>query len=76
MSDTSSAPFTLTKEHLWLGLPVFLVVWKNFQFPLPHGWNNCPRLSVLDCCSAPIISNLSLTPGTSLGVYEVGAQIR
>ena len=27
------------------------------------------------CCSAPIISNLSLTPGARLGVYEVTVQI-
>jgi hypothetical protein len=25
----------LTRRHLWLGLPVFVLLWKNFLFPLP-----------------------------------------
>jgi len=25
----------MTIEHLWLGLPVFVLLWKNFLFPLP-----------------------------------------
>jgi len=27
--------FKLTREHLWLGLPVFVLLWKNFLFPIP-----------------------------------------
>jgi hypothetical protein len=27
--------FALTIEHLWLGLPVFVLLWKTFLFPLP-----------------------------------------
>ena len=33
------------------------------------------ELSVARCCQAPIISDLSLTPGTRLGVYEVTAPL-
>ncbi|MGH9255280.1 MAG: hypothetical protein ACRD3C_12015, partial [Vicinamibacterales bacterium] len=33
--SVSSSRFTLTIEHLWLGLPVFVVMWKNFLAPLP-----------------------------------------
>jgi serine/threonine protein kinase len=33
------------------------------------------ELSVPGCCSAPIISNLSLTLGTRLGVYDITAAI-
>jgi len=25
----------LTIEHLWLGLPVFVIIWKSFVFPVP-----------------------------------------
>src|SRR5262245_30240876 len=25
----------LTIEHLWLGLPVFVLIWKTFLFPVP-----------------------------------------
>ena len=26
---------TLTIEHLWLGVPIFILVWKGFRFPVP-----------------------------------------
>src|ERR1041385_5046732 len=32
--DTASR-WELTIEHLWLGLPVFVLLWKNFLFQLP-----------------------------------------
>ena len=31
----SRGTFKLTREHLWLGLPVFVLLWKNFLFPIP-----------------------------------------
>src|SRR5213083_1294210 len=31
----SAARFKLTLEHLWLGVPVFALLWKSFIFPLP-----------------------------------------
>src|SRR5437667_5879748 len=27
--------FKISIEHLWLGLPVFILLWKTFLFPLP-----------------------------------------
>src|SRR5262245_61258043 len=37
--DTASKPaatgFKLKIEHLWLGLPVFVLLWKAFVFPIP-----------------------------------------
>jgi hypothetical protein len=27
--------FVLTIEHLWLGVPVFVLLWKTFLFPIP-----------------------------------------
>src|SRR5216110_1865452 len=29
------AGFQVSIEHLWLGLPVFALLWKSFLFPLP-----------------------------------------
>src|ERR1041385_1964982 len=30
-----STTFKVSIEHLWLGLPVFALLWKTFRFPLP-----------------------------------------
>jgi len=30
-----AAGFQVSIEHLWLGLPVFALLWKSFLFPLP-----------------------------------------
>src|ERR1041385_1917507 len=35
MAIPSLGAFKLTREHLWLGLPVFVLLWKNFLFPIP-----------------------------------------
>src|SRR5688572_19513886 len=31
----SAAGLTLTIDHLWLGIPIFVLLWKTFLFPLP-----------------------------------------
>ena len=33
--SSSPGAFKLTIEHLWIGLPLFVVLWKSFVFPLP-----------------------------------------
>src|SRR6266571_4106380 len=35
MAIPSLGAFKLTREHLWLGLPVFVLLWKNFLFSIP-----------------------------------------
>ncbi len=35
MGNAPAARFRVTRTHVWLGLPVFIVLWKNLQFPLP-----------------------------------------
>src|SRR5258708_40173713 len=80
--------FNLTRRHLWLGLPVFVLLWKNFLFPLPvldFWWHlklgeviaatrSIPRVDVFSFTAAekPFIVQNWLTEVVYYGLYRAG----
>ena len=56
----------MTIEHLWLGLPVFVLLWKNFLFPLPvldFWWHLKMGKVIATTGSIPNVDQFSFTVG-------------
>ena len=53
--------FALTIEDLWLGVPVFVLLWKTFLFPLPvldFWWHLEMGKVIAETKSIPIVLSL------------------
>jgi hypothetical protein len=65
MSETESQKrFALTIEDLWLGLPIFVLLWKTFLFPLPlldFWWHLEMGKVIAGSKSIPVVDSFSFT---------------
>ena len=86
--SASSVRFKLTMEHLWLGVPVFVLLWKNFLFPIPvldFWWHlkmgevmaatrSIPRIDLFSFTAAghPYVLQNWLAELSYYGMYKIG----
>src|SRR5439155_9613812 len=68
-----AARFQITIEHLWLGVPVFALLWKSFIYPLPvldFWWHLKVGEVIATTRSIPRIDLFSFTASGKLFVLQ------
>src|SRR5438093_10433766 len=69
----SAARIRITMEHLWLGVPVFALLWKSFIYPLPvldFWWHLKVGEVIATTRSIPRIDLFSFTASGKLFVLQ------